>query len=62
MLLKAIDNTIKRKKMEDPVYYEEIQRTKSVLNCLKPRKGQKMQLPCDIKMKALRFLKNVHEK
>ena len=58
----AIDNTIQRKRMEDPVYYEQMLKTRSILKCLNPSRGQKPQLPCCIKMKAIKFLARVKER
>ena len=62
LLYDAIDNTIKRKRMEDPVYYDETMKTKAIMKCLSPIRGQRPQLPCCVKMKAFRFLARVMER
>jgi hypothetical protein len=55
-LIDAIDNTVQRKKDEDPIGYAQTIKNKSIMDCLQPKRGQKVDIPCEVKMKALKFL------
>ena len=36
-------------------------KNKSIMDCLKPKRGKKLELPCDSKIKALKFLVEAYE-
>ena len=55
-MIEKLDETIARKKEEDPIGYRYLMERKAVMNALKPRKGHGVTIPCHLKMKAFKFL------
>jgi hypothetical protein len=58
-LIQRIDNTIKRKRDEDAEGYELQMKNKAIMDCLKPKRGK--EEPCEIKIRALKFLVEAYE-
>lgn len=56
-----IDRVIKYKKQNDPDGFKYEQQVKSIMRCLKPKKGQKKINPCKAKTSMYRFLCKAYE-
>lgn len=60
-LIQRIDNNIKRKRENDEESYELQMKNKSIMDCLKPKRGKKLEVPCEIKITALKFLAEAYD-
>lgn len=60
-LINAIDNQIKKKREEDELAYDQLMKKKAIMDCMKPKRGKKLEIPCEIKIRALKFLTEAFE-